>query len=52
MKMNTRGIVSLAAMGLVFALGACKKKDAAAVDTTAMAPPANDASCSRSRARY
>jgi len=39
MKMNSRGIASLAAMALVFAVAGCKKKDAPAMDTTAMAAP-------------
>ena len=39
MKMNSRGIASLAAMALVFAVAGCKKKDAAAVDSSAMAAP-------------
>ena len=38
MKINSRGFASLAAMALVFAVAGCKKKDAAPVDTAAMAP--------------
>lgn len=38
MKINSRGLASLAAMALVFAVAGCKKKDAAAVDTAAMMP--------------
>lgn len=38
MKMNSRGMASLAAMALVFAVAGCKKKDAAAVDTAMAAP--------------
>ncbi|MEO7367769.1 MAG: hypothetical protein ABIZ36_07415 [Gemmatimonadaceae bacterium] len=39
MTINSRGLASLAAMSLVFAVAGCKKKDAAAVDTMAMAAP-------------
>ena len=39
MKMNSRGIASLAAMALVFAVAGCKKKDAVVADTTAVAAP-------------
>ncbi|MEP6506783.1 MAG: hypothetical protein ABJC63_01050 [Gemmatimonadales bacterium] len=38
MKINSRGIASLAAIAMVFAVAGCKKKDAGAVDTAAMAP--------------
>ena len=38
MKMYSRGVASLAAIALLFAVSGCKKKDAAVTDSSAMAP--------------
>src|SRR6476620_6081116 len=38
MKINSRGLAVMGAMALVLAAAGCKKKEAAAVDTTAMGP--------------
>lgn len=39
MKMNSRGLVTISAIALALVVTGCKKKDAAAVDTSAMLPP-------------
>ncbi len=39
MKINSRGIVTVAAMAVVIVTTGCKKKDAAVADTSAMMPP-------------
>ncbi len=43
MKINSRGIATIAAMAVMLATSGCKKKDAAVADTSAMLPPAPEA---------
>ncbi len=43
MKINSRGVVTVAAMAVMLVTTGCKKKDAVVADTSAMMPPAPEA---------